>query len=538
MKAEEKGNKFKDNKVKVVLFLLLGLLAIAIIAVSIMFVNEKMKQKNYTEAITSAEKSLAENHFEEAVIQYKKAISINPEDTEGYVGLANLYVEQNQISKAKSILKRGYIKTKSPKIKLLYERLLENRILSEDNVVKEEKTTVVDLETASQNIGWNTSFLQKIAGFNYEDYRDEYGNVENVEKDQDGFLEVVHSDFEGVCYYRNTLENKNVIDASRNIPKATGMPEKITLHSLEWLFRNFEGGVSLQRFQMLIGERVVPKSFDGRLALEAKTEECIIRIETDSEGNIVSPNAWNEIILLNANKQEQKEGAISGVVMDAVTGEGVEGAELTFEPSEKKNKSQTVKTNASGVFHVELKPDTYTIQIEAKNYITEELEFTVEEGKTYNGEQFVISPKLAEGTARIVLEWNAEPQDLDSYLSGETDAGDDVFVSYRSKQVKKGGNTIAELDLDDTNGYGPETTTIHDLNGVYRFRVADYRRTGTMKQYGATVKVYLPGKQPETITIKPGADVKDIWIVCEIDHGELKIINDAPAEDEFTRGNK
>ena len=92
--------------------------------------------------------------------------------------------------------------------------------------------------------------------------------------------------------------------------------------------------------------------------------------------------------------------------------------------------------------------------------------------------------------------------------------------------------------MDDTDGYGPETTTIYDLNGVYRFRVADFHRTRTMKEYGATVKVYLPGKQPEVITINPEADVKDIWIVCEIDHGELNIINGAPDEDRFTTSNK
>ena len=41
-----------------------------------------------------------------------------------------------------------------------------------------------------------------------------------------------------------------------------------------------------------------------------------------------------------------------------------------------------------------------------------------------------------------------------------------------------------------------------------------------------------------TITIDPGADVKDIWIVCEIDHGELNVINKAPQSDEFTNSNK
>lgn len=84
--------------------------------------------------------------------------------------------------------------------------------------------------------------------------------------------------------------------------------------------------------------------------------------------------------------------------------------------------------------------------------------------------------------------------------------------------------------MDDTNGYGPETITLNDLNGVYTYSVVDYRTTGTLQQYGATVKVYLPGKSaPTVITLDPNAGVENVWEVFELDHGELKILNRAPA---------
>lgn len=59
-----------------------------------------------------------------------------------------------------------------------------------------------------------------------------------------------------------------------------------------------------------------------------------------------------------------------------------------------------------------------------------------------------------------------------------------------------------------------------------------------MKDLGATVKVYLPGQQPVTIEIDPEGDVKDIWIVCEIDHGKLNVLNTAPLTDSFKPGSK
>lgn len=534
MGEKEQKNK---NKTKILLIVLVGVLVLVVALAAVFFVNGKMKEKNYSEAMTSAEKYLAQNNYEDAIIQYQKAISVNPEEDDAYLGIAEVYLLQDEVSKAKAILKKGFSKTDSPKIKLMLNRLERSEIQTSDLTEKAAETTL-DLSTASQNIGWNTSFIQKITSFDYEDYKEEFGSVQSADNGDGGYLEVVHSGLNGTCYYKNTSASQNIVDVSRKTPKEEGMPEKLSLNSLEPLFRNFEGGVSLQRLQMLVGEKVQPKLIEGRTAVEVKLTDCVIRIETDSEGNIVSPNAWNEIILLNANSSREKAGHLAGVVMDAVTGEGVEAARLTFKPEDKSLETRTAGTDAAGAFTIDLDPSVYTIVIEAEDYIEEAFEFEIEEGKTYSGVQFVISPELTKGSARIVLEWNAEPRDLDSYLFGETDAGDDVVVKWTQKQAKAGGKLIAELDLDDVDGYGPETTTIYDLNGVYTFQVADFNRTGTMKEYGATVKVYLPGKQPEIITINPGAGVNDIWIVCEIDHGELNIINGAPSTENFTPADK
>ena len=71
----------------------------------------------------------------------------------------------------------------------------------------------------------------------------------------------------------------------------------------------------------------------------------------------------------------------------------------------------------------------YEVTISADGYVDETFEFEMEKDKNYSGEQFTISPELAAGSARIVLEWNAQPQDLDSYLWGNTDKGCLLYTS-------------------------------------------------------------------------------------------------------------
>ena len=317
------------------------------------------------------------------------------------------------------------------------------------------------------------------------------------------------------------------------------MPEKLELDSLDIIFDNFAAPVTLERLQSISSVTVEPVTDAERTYVQLRTGSVIINIETDASGTIQSVNAWNEVLLPDANKNRSTKGVLSGVVVDAMTGEGVPDAELVFTGQEHSAHTEEASTDRKGAFSVELDPDVYDVTITADGYVVETFEFEMEEDRNYSGEQFIISPELAAGSARIVLEWGAEPQDLDSYLIGDSDNGGSVFVSYYRKTASSGGETLAELDVDDTNGYGPETITLYDLNGVYRYTVVDYRLTNTLQEYGATVKVYLPGRaQPEVITVAPGAGVENIWEVFELDHGELNILNRAGDEDDLVEGSK
>lgn len=533
---KENGNYGGNNRrrMNILVGVLVGVLLLLAFAGGGFYVRSQMKEKSYKESIKSAEKYLAQSDYKGAILEYKKALRADPERTDAYIFLAEAYVEQGEEAEAKVVLKQGFQKTNSDRIKRMLDQLVDGTYLNRLPKEEDEKDIPPDLNTASQNIAWNTSFIQKLTHFRYADFKAEFGSG-GIEADEDGYLAVTPENFAGVCYYANTADNQNIVDVSRKTPKEDGMPEKVHMNSLGLLFQNFDGAVSLTKLQMMTGQTITPIKEDDRTYIEITADDLVLHVETDENGNIVSPDAWNEIILVNANQKSEKAN-YSGVVIDAVTGEGVAGAEITFHMKGKKDVTAAAK--ADGTFEAELDAGNYEITITADGYTKETFEASVVKGRTYKGEQYTISPELTKGTARIVLEWGAKPEDLDSYLEGETDEGDDVFVNYRSRQAKKGEEVIADLDNDTTSGYGPETVTIYNLNGTYRYMVADYRRTQTMRELGATVKVYLPGKEPEVIAIDPQSAVKDIWIVCEIDHGKLNILNTAPSTDSFTPGSK
>jgi hypothetical protein len=78
----------------------------------------------------------------------------------------------------------------------------------------------------------------------------------------------------------------------------------------------------------------------------------------------------------------------------------------------------------------------------------------------------VLSPQLPANQWRAVLTWGAQPRDLDSHTL--TPSGCEVYFSHRVC----GG---VSLDVDATQGFGPETTTFIDAaSGTYQFRVFIY----------------------------------------------------------------
>lgn len=107
------------------------------------------------------------------------------------------------------------------------------------------------------------------------------------------------------------------------------------------------------------------------------------------------------------------------------------------------------------------------LKIIKSGYITLDTELVVEAGTVLN-RRMVLSPALPAGKARFVLQWDDEPEDLDLHLTGPG-----FHISYRNMQ---NAPNRAQLDQDETNGYGPETITLQNIrpDAAYALYVDNY----------------------------------------------------------------
>jgi hypothetical protein len=113
-----------------------------------------------------------------------------------------------------------------------------------------------------------------------------------------------------------------------------------------------------------------------------------------------------------------------------------------------------------------------------------------------NGE---VTPILNNDEIRIVLNWGSTPRDLDSHLNGPTNGGSRFHTFYENYTYTSNNIMTVQLDVDDTDSYGPETTTIyHQDDGIYKFTVHDYTNRDSsssmaLANSGAYVRVYIAG---------------------------------------------
>ena len=123
---------------------------------------------------------------------------------------------------------------------------------------------------------------------------------------------------------------------------------------------------------------------------------------------------------------------------------------------------------------------------------------------------------------RIVLNWGKYPEDLDSHLSFQ---GNHIYF-----QNKKGA--LSNLDVDDTDSYGPETITIENKKfGVeYHYFVHDYSNREDLDSYklsGSQAKVFVYVGQSLVKTYYVPTDKKgNVWNLFKINkNGEIVDIN-------------
>jgi len=227
-------------------------------------------------------------------------------------------------------------------------------------------------------------------------------------------------------------------------------------------------------------------------------------------------------------------GTISGTIVDAFNGQGVEGVTINLRSGINVTSGPIAVTGAtlSGGFFsfTDLAAGHYTAEASKSGYTNAYFTVICIGGTTTGNQQGSITPIIQAGQTRIILSWGEEPSDLDSHLTGPTPDSSRFHIYYSNETYAVNDIIYADLDLDDTDSVGPETTTIYQqLSGVYRFSVHDFSNRNSSESNalsisGAQVKVYRGDGLIATFNV-PVNQGGTLWTVFELNGNTITPIN-------------
>ena len=209
---------------------------------------------------------------------------------------------------------------------------------------------------------------------------------------------------------------------------------------------------------------------------------------------------------------------VTGQVISALNGKGLSGLKLKVEGTEIQTES-----DATGSFTLPAVPvGAIRVHVQGDGYFAETVQVDPAGGEKEI--KPVMVPVLNPGEVRMVLLWGDRVKDLDLHLYGS-----DFHVWAKSPKAR-----FATLDVDNRNGYGPETITIKNpAEGTYQIWVHAYqdpKNEGVLKinQSDAEVRIYQGGaKTGRHIKVSKGPDADfPAWNVgaIEVDkEGAIKI---------------
>lgn len=223
-------------------------------------------------------------------------------------------------------------------------------------------------------------------------------------------------------------------------------------------------------------------------------------------------------------------GSASGMVISAVTGKGM--ADVLLEVRAGWNNTTAgdvvaaVTTDADGRYELTLPLGSYTVLASKEGCIPASFNIvaTLDGTGNQNGS---ITPVAGDNVYRLVLTWGERPGDLDSHVVGTDSEGRPFHVSIVTGGLPgPGGTYICVLDVDDTNGYGPETVSLDPQEDrTYYYYVQQYSEDGAMSTSGASVQVYRGDALLAACNVPTNQGDGMYWNVLAVKNGALILKN-------------
>jgi len=216
-------------------------------------------------------------------------------------------------------------------------------------------------------------------------------------------------------------------------------------------------------------------------------------------------------------------GSISGVVSNAQNAEPINGATISV-----KLNGVTLATATSGMDGTyaipELPGGTYTVEATSPGFLKGSKTGVVVVVLQDTTVTLPLSPLLAAGEISLVLTWGESPGDLDSHLWLPLER---QYHLYYSREGNLEECPFANLDVDDTDSFGPETVTIVGrFEGTYHYAVHNYNESPSLTVSEAQVQVFDSSGLIATFMV-PTEGTGLWWHVLSIDGttGEITEVN-------------
>lgn len=502
-------------KKKKTILLISGLGAIVLILLGIILALTSQQTPTYERLISSAQKYYDMGDYDNAMLRYQAAMDLDETREDAYIGIAAIYHAQGYDSLAREMLERGLTLTGNSR------RIQTQLAVYFPEQVLEPQQTEVPLDAGLYKAGGNgildVELLQFLSGATFADYRAKYPGLTSTVS---GERCAVRSDSLLANVIFEESDSHQVINQATQTPYDEFIPNEIVFDNILQLF----GGGEYLSYEML-------HSMDGVSAVERTDQTltfeaygCQIVVSCDAAGGI-GKGADNHIIPTGTVTILAGHSLV-GTVTDASNGAPLNDVEVrVYSGNAALGEPQTTRTDFGGKYLLTVaESGSYTIVLSKPGYISETNQVYVAVGSVEIRGSFTMSQELAADVFRIVLTWGATPTDLDSHLNGTAGDGAAVNVAFFHKSAEnRSGSVVAELDVDDTSSYGPETTTVYDSHGTYYFDVVDYTRSFGVGNSGATVKVYRGNALLETITPSPGIGLG--WRVLMLREGQITVLN-------------
>ncbi len=223
--------------------------------------------------------------------------------------------------------------------------------------------------------------------------------------------------------------------------------------------------------------------FDQTLGYWVLDPEHALTLHTDSDGHAYYSGTTTTLAPLSAGSPYTTV-AVKGCITDEL-GNRINNSSIFLEGKDYSGYS-VAYSDANGDFSIPAKiSSTVIVGAQVNNSKSNSVEYNVGTAESSLASCLIVPN--ADQNISIRLSWGQNPEDLDSYLI--TPDGTWIYYGETGSLTKA---PYANLDVDDTDSYGPELMSISKLMvGDYYYYVNNYSESSNPGIYGSPTKVEL-----------------------------------------------